>query len=218
MQPAYWRGAAEDEAMQDEHGFLWLALLDTVDIDLAGKRVLDAGCNRGGFLRLVADRYAIDEGCGYDPASGAIDDASQLTGGRPLRFTVGETVPPSWTGFDVAFSHEVIYLLHDLEAHARAVFGALRPGGVYYAVVGVHAGSPLMAEWHAGARRELDLPELRDLDAVVTTFESVGFDAAVSRLAVRFVPTSAHRHGEQTRLMDWLRYYYEEKVVLRFNR
>ena len=44
----YWWGAAEDEAMQDEHGFLWRALLDTIDIDLAGRRVLDGGCNRGG--------------------------------------------------------------------------------------------------------------------------------------------------------------------------
>jgi hypothetical protein len=44
----YWRGAAEDEAMQEEHGFLWRALLDTIDIDLAARRVLDAGCNRGG--------------------------------------------------------------------------------------------------------------------------------------------------------------------------
>jgi hypothetical protein len=29
----YWRGAAKDEAMQDEHGFLWRALLDSIDVD-----------------------------------------------------------------------------------------------------------------------------------------------------------------------------------------
>ena len=29
--------------MQDEHGFVWKAMLDTIDADLAGKRVLDAG-------------------------------------------------------------------------------------------------------------------------------------------------------------------------------
>jgi hypothetical protein len=27
----YWRGATEDEAMQEEHGFLWRALLDMMD-------------------------------------------------------------------------------------------------------------------------------------------------------------------------------------------
>jgi hypothetical protein len=66
----YWRGAAEDEAMQEEHGFLWRALLDTIDIDVAGCRLLDAGCNRGGFLRLLVDEWGIAEGYGYDAASG----------------------------------------------------------------------------------------------------------------------------------------------------
>jgi hypothetical protein len=68
----YWRGADEDEAMQEEHVFLWRALLDTAStagIDLAGRRVLDAGCNRGGFLRLLVDDARIAEGRGYDPAA-----------------------------------------------------------------------------------------------------------------------------------------------------
>ena len=106
----YWRSAADDEAMQDEHGFIWEAMLATIDVDLAGKRVLDAGCNRGGFLRLLADRCAIAEGFGYDPAAAAVDDARRLAGDRPLRYEATDTVPAGWTGFEVAFSHEVLYL------------------------------------------------------------------------------------------------------------
>jgi SAM-dependent methyltransferase len=106
MGTSYWRGAAEDAAMQDEHGFIWKAMLDTIDTDLAGRRVLDAGCNRGGFLRLLVDTEGIGEGYGYDPASGAIADARRLAGARPLTFEVAETVPDAWDGFDVAFSHE----------------------------------------------------------------------------------------------------------------
>ena len=117
MSPSYWRGAAEDEAMQDEHGFIWKAMLDTIDTDLAGRRVLDAGCNRGGFLRLLVDAAGIAEGYGYDPASGAITDARRLAGDRPLRFEVADTVPKVWGDFDVAFSHEVLYLVEDLSAH-----------------------------------------------------------------------------------------------------
>ncbi|MGH9234131.1 MAG: hypothetical protein ACRD0R_12435 [Acidimicrobiales bacterium] len=60
MSEPFWRGAAEDKAMQDEHGFLWRAILNTIDIDLTGRRVLDAGCNRGGFLRLPR-LYDLDE-------------------------------------------------------------------------------------------------------------------------------------------------------------
>lgn len=218
MTQAYWQGAAADEAMQDEHGFVWKAMLDTIDIDLSGKRVLDVGCNRGGFLRLLADRCGIVEGFGYDPASGAIDDARRLVGPRPLQFEVGDNVPAGWAGFDVAFSHEVLYLLHDLPAHARAIFGAVAPGGVYYAVMGVHTASPLMAEWHGANVDELDLPELYDIDGVAAVFQDAGFDAAASRLAIRFVATAGHGHHGRGRLLDWLDYYCDQKLLLRFSR
>ncbi len=218
MSQTYWRDAAADEAMQDEHAFVWRAMLETIDIELAGRRVLDAGCNRGGFLRLLADRCGIAEGFGYDPAAGAIEDARRLVGQRPLRFEAGDTVPPGWRGFDAAFSHEVLYLLHDLPAHAGAMFGALAAGGVYYAVMGVHAASPLMAEWHRANVEELGLPELHDIDNVVAVFEAAGFHAAAARLAIGFVPTAGHGHHDRGRLLDWLDYYRDQKLLLRFSR
>jgi SAM-dependent methyltransferase len=67
--------------------------------------VLDAGCNRGGFLRLLADDAGIAEGFGYDPAAGAIEDARRLAGDRPLRFEVADAVPEGSGSFEVAFSH-----------------------------------------------------------------------------------------------------------------
>lgn len=218
MSQTYWRGASADEVMQDEHSFIWRAMLDTIDMDLAGKRTLDVGCNRGGFLRLLADRCGIAEGYGYDPASGAIEDARHLAGPRPLKFEVADTVPAGWCGFDAAFSHEVLYLIHDLSAHARAMFEALVPGGVYYAVMGVHTASPLMAEWHRANAEELHLPELYDIDEVVAVFEGTGFDAAAARLAIRFVPNSGHRNHDRGRLLDWLDYYRDQKLLLRFSR
>jgi SAM-dependent methyltransferase len=218
MDTRYWRSGAEDEAMQDEHGFIWQAMLETIDVDLAGKRVLDAGCNRGGFLRLLADRCGVAGGAGYDPAAGAIEDARKLVGERPLRFEAADTVPAGWGGFDVAFSHEVLYLVHDLSAHASAVFGALAPGGVYYAVMGVHSRSPQMAEWHSANVEELRLPKLYDIDEVVATFRGVGFDASAARLAMRFVPAGGHGHHGSNRLLDWLDYYSDQKLLLRFGR
>jgi SAM-dependent methyltransferase len=216
----YWRGAAEDEAMQDEHGFIWRAMLDTIDVDLTGRRVLDAGCNQGGFLRLLADRAGIGAGYGYDPASQAIGDARRLAGGRPLTFDTASTVPRGWTHFDAAFSHEVLYLLGDLAAHAGAMFSALNDGAPYYAVMGVHAGSRLMSAWHACSADDLELPPLYDLDEVVRAFAGVGFDVAVSRMPFRFVPVSAHRpgHGDRHDLLDWLDYYSHDKVLFRFTR
>jgi SAM-dependent methyltransferase len=220
MSTQYWRGAAEDEAMQDEHGFIWKAMLDTVDTDLTGKRVLDAGCNRGGFLRLLVDSEGISEGYGYDPASGAISDARRLTGDRPLSFEVATTVPDSWGDFDLAFSHEVLYLLEDLVAHASSLFDALRPGGAYFAVMGVHGGSPLMAAWHAASAAEFGLPRLYELDEVAGVFEGAGFSVSVANLKLGFVPVSAHRHEHHHRgtLLAWLDYYSREKVLFRFTR
>jgi SAM-dependent methyltransferase len=219
---SYWRSAVEDEAMQDEHGFVWKAMLDTIDVDLAGTRVLDAGCNRGGFLCLLSDACGIAEGCGYDPASGAIDDARRLAGRRPLRFEVADSVPAGWESFDVAFSHEVIYLIHDLSAHADAIFEALVPGGSYYAVIGVHAGSPLMTDWHRAHVEELKLPKLYSVDEVAGVFGAAGFDVAAARLKVGFVPASGHdssdRADPRPDLLRWIEYYNEHKLLVRCRR
>jgi len=220
MSSSYWRGAAEDEVMQDEHGFIWNAMLDTVDTDLAERRVLDAGCNRGGFLRLLVDAAGIAEGYGYDLAPGAINDARRLAGDRPLTFEVADTVPDGWEDFDVAFSHEVLYLLEDLPAHAVDLYGALKPGGSYFAVLGVHAGSSMMSAWHAESAVELGLPRLYELDEVAEVFADAGFSVSVANLKVTFVPVSGHRHGHDHRrdLLAWLDYYSREKVLLRFSR
>src|SRR5207248_10214521 len=123
-------------------------------------------------------------------------------------------VPANWSGFDLAFSHEVLYLLDDLPAHAEAVFAALAPGGVYFAVIGVHTGSPLMADWHRENAEALKLPKLYDIDEVIADFQAAGFEAAASRLAMRFVPTGGSHHGGPDRMLEWLDYYYEQKLLL----
>ena len=213
--------------MQDEHGFVWKAMLDTCDTDLTGQRVLDAGCNRGGFLRLLNDTHGIAEGRGYDPASAAIDDARRLTEHRPLTFEVADTVPAGWGLFDVAFSHEVLYLIHDLPVHADAIFASLAPGGSYYPVIGVHTGSPLMAAWHRAHAEELDLPKLYTIDEVAGAFGAAGFEVAAARLKIGFVPASGHAGPAPSadslptvapELLHWVEYYNDHKLLLRFTR
>jgi SAM-dependent methyltransferase len=211
---SYWQSADEDAEMQDEHGFIWEAMLETIDIDLAGRHVLDAGCNRGGFLRLLAARSGIAAGYGYDPAAGAIADARRLAGALPLTFEVADTVPAGWEGFEAAFSHEVLYLIHDLAGHAAAIHDALAPGAPYYAVMGVHAGSPGIPKWHAENAEKLDLPALYSLDDVIGAFAGAGFEAAASRLKFGFVRLSGHARSFPADL----NYFYEHKVMLRFRR
>lgn len=53
ISPTYWQDATADEAMQDDPVFVRNAMLETIGSDLVDKKIiLDAGCNRGGFLRL----------------------------------------------------------------------------------------------------------------------------------------------------------------------
>ena len=115
----------------------------------------------------------------------------------------------------VAFSHEVRCLLHDLPELARAILSALAPGGVYYAVMGAYVASPLMTEWHRsnGAASTQALRHRRGL----ATFEATGFDSAAGRLAIRFVPASGEGHHGEGRFLDWLDYYGDQKLPLRFN-
>jgi SAM-dependent methyltransferase len=191
-----------------------------VDGAFAGRRVLDVGCNRGGFLRMLYDSCNIGEGFGYDPAAGAIADARRLGGERPLQFLAAESIPVGWGDFDVAFSHEVLYVLRDLAAHAARLFDALKHGGSYFAVMGVHEDSPITSAWHVENAVELGLPRLYNLDEVAGVFEGAGFSVSVANLKLGFVPVSAHRHGHDHRrdLLAWLRYYTREKVLLRFDR
>jgi len=35
---------------------------------------------------------------------------------------------------------------------------------------------------------------------------------------MRFVPAVGHGHDSATRLLDWIDYYYEQKLMLRFSR
>jgi SAM-dependent methyltransferase len=213
-EPLYWRSAAEDEAMQNEHHFVWEAIVNAVDSQLTGQRVLDIGCNRGGFLRMLCDGRDIGEGCGYDPAEAAIADARRLAGQRPLQFAVAGNIPPGWGRFDVAFSHEVLYLIPDLRSHAESVYGALVPSGSYYAVMGVHAASPLMVEWHGEHAAELRLPPLHDADGVAGSFAAAGFEVSASRLKIGFIPIPV----PAPRVLEWLDYYNEKKLLFRFTR
>lgn len=210
----YWMDEETDSAMEDEHPFVWQAMLETVDVELVGTRVLDVGCSRGGFLRLLVDDAGIEQGYGYDPAAGSVSAAEERCEDRPLKFAVADSLPDGWKDFDVAFSHEVLYLLHDLQAHAADIRRALRPGGIYYAVMGTHDRNPLMPGWHRSYSRKISMPPIYSLDDVVRAFNDAGFDSRLSRLRWHFIPTAGHTGDGE--LDTWMEYYHRYKVMFRF--
>jgi SAM-dependent methyltransferase len=209
----FWRSEQADAAMQESHLHAWEALAEIEATRLRGAKVLDFGCNSGGLLRLLHDRYGIARGFGLDVAAGAIQSARQANGTRPLEYVVSDEPSSDWPPVDIGFSHEVIYLLGDLERHARDVYGALREGGSYLAVTGVHRESARMSRWHSMNTVDLALPPLRGLEDYVRPFLRTGFIAEVGVLRVRFVPFG---DGELEDVADRLNYWTREKIVFRF--
>jgi SAM-dependent methyltransferase len=211
----YWRSGEADAQMQRGNLCVWEAMAELEAAALPTATVLDVGCNMGGFLRFLHDRYGVPRGMGFDPASGAIDAAREQNGDRPIEYVTAARPAATWPAVDLAFSQEVLYLVDDLAQHADDMWEALRDGGRYVAVTSVHRDSPLMSDWHDANAGPLGLPPLRDVDAYLAPFMARGFRAEIGRLQVRTVPLDPSHLGQAWELLDfWTR--TNDKVLLRF--
>lgn len=199
MIPTWTRSAADEQAMEDGHGPLWARLIELVEEpSLAGLRVLDYGCNQGGFLRMLHARKGFREALGYDVAADSVAVAEARKGYLPIRHVTGADLAGHDGRFDVAFSHEVVYLVPDIDAHARAIHVALVPGGVYYAVTGCHTDNPRWAAMRGEIRARSNLPPVdRSPEDYARAFAGAGFSVAARRFGLEaFVPLQ--RRGELT--------------------
>jgi SAM-dependent methyltransferase len=213
----YWRSAEADHAMQRGNACAWEAMGEAEKHRLSGASVLDVGCNKGGFLRFLYDRYDLGNAYGFDPADGAITEARALNGDRRIEYDAASRPPERWHGVDIAFSQEVVYLVEDLAEHADDLWRALRPGGFYTAVTSVHAQSRLMAPWHAANADALQLPPLRRVEDYLAPFLERGFSAEVARLQIRAVPIDAELLDRTWDLLEfWTR--TNDKVVFRLEK
>jgi len=123
-----------DQEMENDHQDAWknvISLLDIKDID--HKKVLDFGCNQGGFLRVLHDSVPFKKGYGIDLAKKAIEVATSRVGDYPISYvntgdaaSIGETV-------DTVISTSVLYLISDLDEHFKMISDVLNAEGVYYA-------------------------------------------------------------------------------------
>ena len=97
--------------------------------DVAGRRVLDAGCGSGPLFAALRDRGAIVSG--FDKSAGMIELARRRLGddadlqvadlGRPLPFTDG--------AFDDVIASLVLHFLEDWTAPLAELRRVLKPGG-----------------------------------------------------------------------------------------
>jgi len=214
------RNEADEEAMGAAHAPIWRRMIDvSIHEDLRQSTLLDYGCNQGGFLRMLYDRHPFQSAVGIDIARESVARADLLKGYRPIEYKVGESAAALGRTFDFTFSHEVLYLLPDLAAHAADIKAALKPGGTYVAAMGCHKDSAVWPHWRKVIAETSSIPLYdHSLDGVAKAFSDAGFHVGVRPLDLdAFMPVTV---GSEyfPKIVDQLRYYSQDKVLFRFVR
>lgn len=167
-----------EEEMEEGHTASWDAMINlSGETDLTESKVLDFGCNRGGFLRRLYSLSPFEEGIGIDVASGSIEKAMQARGSLPITYLVCHNVGALPFQFDVAFSHEVIYLLPELKDHAEKISSRLNSGGRYHIALSCHTANPLWPRWKELLRSHTHTPtyDYSPTD-ICAAFQKAGFE------------------------------------------
>ncbi|RJK69248.1 SAM-dependent methyltransferase [Serratia marcescens] len=214
--PTWYRDPRAEEAMADGHAPIWRHLIGLVpENELSGVKVLDFGCNQGGFLRLLYQLRPFQQGLGVDIARRSVDEANRLKGHLPVVYQT-DTRLNGWDDhFDIAFSHEVIYLIDDIAQHAADILRVLKPGGVYYAVTGCHTGNPLWSQWRERVAADTHtVVQDRSLADYARIFSAAGFQVSARRLGFSgFVPYEPD--GWMPDIAAAIDYYWHTKTVFR---
>jgi SAM-dependent methyltransferase len=117
-------------AFQDRGDANRTLLLDPVMLrlcgDVAGKRVLDAGCGEGRFARMLAERGAVV--CGIDPIPRMLTAARERGPRRFLR-AIAEHVPFADAAFDLVVSYVTLVDICGYREAIAEMTRVPRPGG-----------------------------------------------------------------------------------------
>src|SRR5258708_9882473 len=209
------RKPAEEEAMGAAHAPIWRRMINvSVPHDLHDSTILDYGCNQGGFLRMLYDRHPFKGAVGIDIARESVARAELLKGHRPIDYKLADSASSLSRSFDYAFSHEVLYLLRDLAAHAQDIRAALRPGGSYVAAMGCHVDSAVWPKWRKliGETSSIAIYD-HSLEDVSKALSAARFPVAARPLGLAaFLPATVGR-PYFPKGVDPLRYHSQDKVL-----
>ncbi len=215
----WWRHPAETEqSMEEEHQTHWSKVLDSIaETDLTEKSVLDFGCNQGGFLRFLYRSRPFKYGLGVDLATSSIGIANARKGSLPIDYAATDRPEAYREMFDLAFSISVIYLIQDLDEHARKLSQMLKQGGVYYAAYSDYSQNPDLDRIKNAIDQNAALPMLsHSLDEIAGAFTRNGFSCSVRRMLPRDFIAIAPEDKWFSSLANRTRYEYEECYLFRF--
>ena len=111
--------------------YIKLALEVIGDCDLAGRRVLDVGCGRGGTVHVIQKYFRPLEVAGVDLTTGAIEFCNAHHRYPNTRFLLGdaEDLPFADGSFDVVTNIESSHHYEQIEKFYRGVYRVLSAGG-----------------------------------------------------------------------------------------
>jgi SAM-dependent methyltransferase len=199
-------GIAEGYAASNETGFVHAyyerpAMLALAG-DIAGRRILDAGCGSGPLLAALRDRGALV--AGFDRSAGMLEVARRRLGDdADLRVAeLGGPLPYSDGAFDDVTASLVLHYLEDWGPALAELRRVLKPGGRLIASVNhpfrehqwhreiglkpdYFATYDYVAEWTVGGQAALLRFWTRPLHAMTAAFTAAGFRiSAISEPAV----------------------------------
>lgn len=208
----------EENAMFDDHYPLWQVMINRMsEASLEGKTVLDFGCNQGGFLRVLYQQKPFQKGIGIDVARQAIQIADDSKGNLPITYEVRDNLAPFQSAIDIAFSHEVLYLIRDLEQHAQGMFTCLQPKGTYYAALGCHSDNPLWSTWKKMIEAESNLEvQNYSLNFIADTFRNAGFSVFAQKFMLNDFMLMKESSTYFPNVIDSLNYYWDYKILWKF--
>jgi 2-polyprenyl-3-methyl-5-hydroxy-6-metoxy-1,4-benzoquinol methylase len=176
--------------MGHDHYYLWLEMLGAVREQLRdGVRIADFGCNSGELLRMLFGgapglfgRVRPSLGIGIDlPAMGVVlEQATRTMHELPIVFCHAPL--SSFPGqFDLILSHEVLYLVEDLNGFARDAYQALRPQGMLCAATMGYSENSYFRRWLP----LMQAREIRAFDRPCAAYEKSLQDAGFSTVQTR---------------------------------
>jgi SAM-dependent methyltransferase len=155
MGSSFFPDPTEDDELELRNEIFWTALVDRIRSDGFARppqRVLDIGCHRGGLLAKIAKLWKPDELTGIEPIESARTRARfRLNTAAPSVVVLGTG---EWHrirdgSVDLAVSHEVLFLVSDLQDLIAQIARVLAPQGRAYIAAGCHSENPVWPEWRA---------------------------------------------------------------------
>jgi SAM-dependent methyltransferase len=145
-----------DSRLDDElplvNDVFWSCLIGHIEHDYTSNpsSVLDIGCHTGELLLKLDRRFAPKELFGIEPLATARQIASErlicvASKTRLLDTSEWDQVPTD--GIDLVSSHEVLYLVPNLQDFMKRIRRVLARKGLAYLVLGCHSENPLWPTW-----------------------------------------------------------------------